>query len=243
MVYSNTDQEKESQKLMNDLLEYNISQVYAGGNHFFCKGKKRNQLNDDNANLIFSWGNNSYGQCGLDNEEYDYINTPYIIFKNISVKDISLGNNHSIIMTNNCEIILFGDNQYFQCCNENKNIQKLVENKNALPLINVSFYTTPIDYLIKNDEIINKIEAKGDSSMIITNKKTIILKGKITEGKDKYVYLKDDEALDNYVLELEDKLLKLYSKLEKYNDVDPNKCYNVSGEELFEILDIIEDRK
>ena len=35
MVYSNTDQEKESQKLMNDLLEYNISQVYAGGNHFF----------------------------------------------------------------------------------------------------------------------------------------------------------------------------------------------------------------
>ena len=79
-------------------------------------------------------------------------------------------------MTNNCEIILFGDNQYFQCCNENKNIQKLVENKNALPLINVSFYTTPIDYLIKNDEIINKIEARGDSSLIITNKKTIILK-------------------------------------------------------------------
>ncbi len=197
MVYSNTDQEKESQKLMNDLLEYNISQVYAGGNHFFCKGKKRNQLNDDNANLIFSWGNNSYGQCGLDNEEYDYINTPYIIFKNISVKDISLGNNHSIIMTNNCEIILFGDNQYFQCCNENKNIQKLVENKNALPLINVSFYTTPIDYLIKNDEIINKIEARGDSSLIITNKKTIILKGKITEGKEKIYKLKNNKNLIN----------------------------------------------
>ena len=219
MVYSNTDQEKESQKLMNDLLEYNISQVYAGGNHFFCKGKKRNQLNDDNANLIFSWGNNSYGQCGLDNEECDYINTPYIIFKNISVKDISLGNNHSIIMTNNCEIILFGDNQYFQCCNENKNIQKLVENKNALPLINVSFYTTPIDYLIKNDEIINKIEARGDSSLIITNKKTIILKGKITEGKEKIYKLKNNKNLIN-------------------NDIDNNQAINKSlysfgGDNLF----------
>jgi len=197
MVYSNTDQEKESQKLMNDLLEYNISQVYAGGNHFFCKGKKRNQLNDDNVNLIFSWGNNSYGQCGLDNEEYTYINTPHIIFKNISIKDISLGNNHSIIMTYNCEVILFGDNQYFQCSNENKNIQKLVENKNALPLINVSFYTTPIDYLIKNDEIVDKIEAKGDSSLIITNKKSIILKGKISEGKEKIYKLKNNKNIIN----------------------------------------------
>lgn len=45
MVYSNKDQEKESQKLMNDLLEYNISQIYAGGNHYFCKGKKEmNQM-------------------------------------------------------------------------------------------------------------------------------------------------------------------------------------------------------
>ena len=63
--------------------------------------------------------------------------------------------------------------------------------------------------------------------------------------KNNKVVLNDDseKILDNYVLELEDKLLKLYSKLEKYNDVDPNKCYNVSGEELFEILDIIEDRK
>ena len=204
MVYVNNDQEKESQKLMNDLLEYNISQVYAGGNHFFCKGKKRNQLNNDNVNLIFSWGNNTCGQCGLDSDEYAYINIPYIIFKNISIKDISLGNNHSIIMTNNCEVILFGDNKYFQCCNENKNIQKLVESKNALPLTNVSFYTTPIDYLMKNDEIIDKIEAKGDSSLIITNKRSIILKGRISEGKERVYKLKknnnimkDDDDIDN----------------------------------------------
>ena len=207
MVYVNNDQEKESQKLMNDLLEYNISQVYAGGNHFFCKGKKRNQLNNDNVNLIFSWGNNTCGQCGLDSDEYAYINIPYIIFKNISIKDISLGNNHSIIMTNNCEVILFGDNKYFQCCNENKNIQKLVESKNALPLTNVSFYTTPIDYLMKNDEIMDKIKAKGDSSLLITNKRSIILKGRISEGKERVYKLKrnnnimkDDDIDNNQVM-------------------------------------------
>ena len=40
MVYINTDEEKDSQKLMTDLLEYNITHIYAGGYHFFCKGKK-----------------------------------------------------------------------------------------------------------------------------------------------------------------------------------------------------------
>ena len=38
MVYTNTDEEKDSQKLMTDLLEYNITHIYAGGYHYFCKG-------------------------------------------------------------------------------------------------------------------------------------------------------------------------------------------------------------
>ena len=192
MVYTNNDEETESQKLMNDLLEYNISQIYAGGYHYFCKGKKRNQENDNFSNsYIFSWGDNTYSQCGLDNNEVTYIDTPKIIFKDISIKNISLGNNHSMILTNNYEIIIFGDNQFLQCCNdENKNIVKLVENNNILPILGISYYTTTIDYLIKNDEIIEKIEAKNDSSLIITNKKSVILKGKIFEGKEKVFKLK-----------------------------------------------------
>ena len=193
MVYSNKDQEKESQKLMNDLLEYNISQIYAGGNHYFCKGKKRNESNDINQSLIFSWGNNTYSQCGLDNNDYPYIETPKIIFKNISIKNISLGNNHSMIITNNSEVMIFGDNQFYQCSDEEKNIVKLVLNDNILPLIDARYSITPIEYLIKNNEVINEFEAKGDSSLIITNKKTIILKGKITGGKEKIFKIKNNK--------------------------------------------------
>ena len=193
MIYTSTDEEKESQKLMNDLLEYNISNIYAGGYHYFCKGKKRTQANNDINNYIFSWGDNTYSQCGLDNNEYTYIDTPKMIFKEVSIKNISLGNNHTMILTNNCEVIIFGDNQFLQCSNDNnKNIEKLVENNNILPLIDYSYYTTIIDYLIKNDEFIEKIEAKNDSSLIITNKKSIILKGKIF-GKEKIFKLKNNK--------------------------------------------------
>jgi alpha-tubulin suppressor-like RCC1 family protein len=97
----------------------------------FCKGKKRTQGNDDinlNTNLnnyIFSWGDNTYSQYGLDNNEFTFIESPKMIFKEISIKNISLGNNHTIILTNNGEVIIFGDNQFLQCSNdENKNIIK-----------------------------------------------------------------------------------------------------------------------
>jgi len=201
MVYTNTDEEKDSQKLMNDLLEYNINKIYAGGYHYFCEGIKRNQANDDFCNYIFSWGDNTYSQCGLDNNEVTYIESPKNVFKNISVKNISLGNNHSMILTNNYEVIIFGDNQYLQCINdESKNIVKLIENNNILPLIDVSYYTTPIDYLLKNDENIERIEAKNDSSLIITDKKSIILKGKIF-GKEKIFVLKNDKNKMNEIQE------------------------------------------
>ena len=197
MIYSNSDKEKENQKLMNDLLEYNISQIYAGSNHFFCKGKKRNESIEENSNFIFSWGDNTYAQCGLDNNEYSYIDSPKIILKNISIKNISLGNNHTAILTTNYEVIIFGDNKYYQCSNEEKIIEKLVQNENVLPLIDINYYTTHIDYLIKNNEIIDIIEAKGDSTLIITNKKNIILKGKICDGKEKIFKLKNNKNISS----------------------------------------------
>ena len=253
MVYTNTDEEKDSQKLMNDLLEYNINKIYAGGYHYFCEGEKRNQANDNFGNFVFSWGDNTYSQCGLDNNEFTYIESPKNIFKNISVKNISLGNNHTMILTQNCEVIIFGDNQFFQCVNdENKNVVKLVENNNILPLIDVSYYTTPIDYLLKTDEVIEKIVAKNDSSLIITNKKSIILKGKIC-GKEKIFVLKNDKNKmdeipeeivindnlycfggDNYLLtitndEFEDKYYEIK------NNMDSNNTYagNIKKIKLF----------
>ena len=194
MVYTNSDSNKENQKLMTDLLEYNIEQIYSGSQHYFCVGQKRNK--SENGYLLFTWGNNDYSQCGIDNKE-NYIDNPRIILKNIFIKQISLGNNHSMILTNEGEIIIFGDNQFKQCSNEEKDIIKLTENDSIIPITEINYYITPNEYLNKNNEKIIKIEAKNDSSMIITDKKTIILKGKICNSKEKIFKLSNNENINN----------------------------------------------
>ena len=182
MVYSNFDKNKESQKLITDLLEYNIDQIYSGAQHCFCVGQKRNI--SEGGSMVFSWGNNSFSQCGFDSQ-INNIENPKMIFKNIFIKDISLGYNHSMILTDNGEVLIFGDNQNNQCSTENKNIIKLIENDDIIPITEINYYVSAIDYLVKNNEKIVKIEAKKDSSMIITDKKSIIFRGKIFDGKEK----------------------------------------------------------
>ena len=197
MVYVNNDSNKQIQKLITELLEYNIDNIYSGSQHYLCIGQKRNK--SEEGNLIFSWGNNNYSQCGFNNK-INYIDKPKIIIKNIFIKEISLGNNHSMILTNNGEVILFGDNQFNQCNNENKNIVKLTENDNIIPITEINYYITPIDYLIKNNEKINKIEAKNDSSMMITDKKSIIFRGKIFNKKEKIFKLINNNDNQNSIL-------------------------------------------
>ena len=194
MVYINSDQTKENQRLITDLLEYNIDQIYSGGQHYFCIGQKRNK--SEEGSMIFSWGDNNYSQCGFESKN-KYINNPKLIFKNISIKQISLGRNHSMILTNNGEVIIFGDNQFNQCCNENKNIIRLSENYNMIPITEINYFITPIEYLVKNNEIISKIEAKNDSSMMISDKNSIIFRGKIFGSKEKIFKLNDNNDLNN----------------------------------------------
>ena len=182
MVYSNYDKNKENQKLITDLLEYNIDKIFSGAQHCFCVGQKRNI--SEGGSIVFSWGNNSFSQCGFDSQ-INNIENPKMIFKNIFIKEISLGYNHSMILTNNGEALIFGDNQNNQCSLENKKIVKLIENDDIIPITEINYYILPIDYLIKNNEKIVKIEAKNDSSMIITDKKSIIFRGKIFGGKEK----------------------------------------------------------
>ena len=194
MVYINSDSNKENQKLITDLLEYNIEQIYSGSQHYFCVGQKRNK--SENGYLLFTWGNNEYSQCGIDNKE-SFIDNPRIILKNIFIKQISLGNNHSMILTNDGEVIIFGDNQFKQCSSEDKDIIKLSENDSIIPITEINYYITPNEYLNKNNEKIIKIEAKNDSSMIITDKKSIILKGRICNSKEKIFKLSNNENLNS----------------------------------------------
>ena len=94
MVYQNFDSNKENQKLITDLLEYNINQIYSGAQHYFSLGK----INiSDSGSMVFSLGNNSFSQCGFESQ-INNIDNPKIIFKNIFIKDISLGNNHRYII-------------------------------------------------------------------------------------------------------------------------------------------------
>lgn len=59
-----------------------------------------------------------------------------------------------------------------------------------------------------------------------------------------YVVLNDGskKTLDNYVLELEDKLDKVYEELKEYSDVNAWETYKVDGVKLFNIMDILEDK-
>ena len=196
MVYSNNDTNKENQKLITDLLEYNIDQIYSGAQHYFCVGEKRNKNISEVGSIVFSWGNNNFSQCGIDSKN-NIIDNPKIIFKNIFIKQISLGNNHSIILTNNGEVLIFGDNQYNQCTTENKNIFKLTENDDIIPITEINYYISPIDYLVKNNEKIIKIEAKNDSSMFLTDKKSIIFRGKIFNSKEKIFKLAYNNSNNN----------------------------------------------
>ena len=50
------------------------------------------------------------------------------------------------------------------------------------------------------------------------------------------------KTIDNYILELEDRFIKLQEILKDYGDVNPNAEYMILGEILFNIMDIIEGR-
>ena len=50
------------------------------------------------------------------------------------------------------------------------------------------------------------------------------------------------KTIDNYILELEDRFIKLQEILKDYGDVNPNAEYMILGEMLFNIMDIIEGR-
>lgn len=50
------------------------------------------------------------------------------------------------------------------------------------------------------------------------------------------------KTLDNYILELEDRLEKIHEILKDYEDVNPNSEYMILGEMLFNIMDLIEGK-
>ena len=192
LVYHINEQNKENQKLLNELLDYNISSISAGSNHFLALGSIRNNdyNKDENLSLqdkdcmLFSWGDNTYFQCGVNNKKY--INYPTLISNSIGIRQISSGNNHNIILLNNGNIIFFGDNKYNQCFYDNKNIVQLPRKED------IAKFSLCNEFLKLKDEYIQKIKAKENSSLLISDKGTLIFNGKIFNNKQKIFILENN---------------------------------------------------
>ncbi len=51
-----------------------------------------------------------------------------------------------------------------------------------------------------------------------------------------------EKSIDNYILELEDRLVKVQESLKDYGDIDPWEIYKITGEQLFQIMDAVEGK-
>ena len=197
ILYQSNDKNKENQKLVNELLDYKISLISAGSNHFLALGSLRNNnykigeeksTPQDKLCMLFSWGDNTYFQCGI-NKSNEYINYPMLISDTISIKQISSGNNHNIILLSDGNVIFFGNNQFNQCFSEKKEIV-LLPRKEDIKKSSLSneFYNS-------REEYIQNIKAKDNSSLLISNKGTLIFNGKIFNKKQKIFIL--DKVINN----------------------------------------------
>jgi hypothetical protein len=83
----------------------------------------RHSLALTESGLVFSWGENIHGQLGSGNEIYR--EKPKLIeLENISIKKISCGQRHSLLLSNDGVIYAFGDNKFGQIGNGTKVSQK-----------------------------------------------------------------------------------------------------------------------
>ena len=136
-------------------------------------GKYHNISIDNNGN-IYSWGNGSYGQLGINNiyslskndDGFYYQPIPYKLKElkdnNIYIMKAACGNDHSLILSTEGKIYSFGANNYGQL--------SLTNNDNIKLYNNIPFIDTPtrVEGIIK-DKIITYISCGNHFCMVIDN--------------------------------------------------------------------------
>ena len=117
--------------MIKELLNYRIIDISTGNNHCLAFGVVRdltkvnnkdnnNNKNENKDNITFTWGDNSFGQCGIKDNKITFINSPNKILINDNeiindgVKSIFCGLNFSVLLLNDGKIFGFGDNQFHQ---------------------------------------------------------------------------------------------------------------------------------
>ena len=210
-VYS----QKDNPILIIDLLNYNIENIYTGGNYHMVYGKKRDEL--EGNDYIFSWGENSSFQCGI--SDNNFIDKPLEILNNVSINQISVGEKHSVILTMDSSLFFFGDNSFNQCL-INDNNDKILLNKEKI----VSY-----NYFNKNNENIIKIQTSFYSTLIITDKNTLLTIGKINNKISKLYKIKKEINVEKIKIAFSDNNLLLINNNEE-NIISP--IENIQIEEL-----------
>ena len=207
--------------MLTELLNYNISSISTGEKHCLCVGSDRNSNNTNK--YIFSWGDNNLYQCGIDNLKN--IAKPKLLFKSKNIEKISTGSFHNIILFNNGNVLFFGDNKYNQCSSENKKYILLPK----IDYLNeeIDKYTVTNEYINRMGETINKIKAKDNSSLLITNKGSLFFMGKIFNKKQKIFILENNDinyvkhvisfSDDFFIILKNDKIPSLYKEIENNN--------------------------
>lgn len=172
--------------LINSLLDYKISDIFAGKNHNIVYGTVRttNKSKSDNikGEIIFGWGDNSYGQLGL-NTKKKIFSSPTAIntFDNINSENLPYLDKEIVCVTGgvNTTYVLFeGGFLYGFGSNENKQISLNDKEK-----IYFKPYLITYPFLKEKDAKIVDMMASANSMLTITDKNCMIIQGLITKGK------------------------------------------------------------
>jgi len=110
------------------LMNKNIKQMSCGGDHNMI-------LTHDNE--LFVFGFNDYNQCGISNttKKNSHVELPELLVKDNSINYVLCGFNHSIIIKENCELLVCGINASLGLGfdNDHKSILKpLIKNSNII---------------------------------------------------------------------------------------------------------------
>lgn len=143
--------------LMNDRF---IRQIACGGDHTMI-------LTEDND--VFVFGNNNHGQLGIgktDNQNKP-IKLMIDVSKNISpICQIACGNTHTVILKENSEVLVFGDNRSGQLGLDNDENEDEVEIKDLYqPMI------------LMKDVLIRQIACGHDHTMILKENNKVLVFG------------------------------------------------------------------
>jgi alpha-tubulin suppressor-like RCC1 family protein len=118
-----------------------------------CGG--RHSIALTSSGKVYSWGHNDCGQLGINKQGIQCLPKKINLFGYQTIKNISCGSNHTLLLLHNGQILAFGGNSFGQLGNGNKLSQwipvKIVESPNLKEiasnhLLNISVAKADNDY-------------------------------------------------------------------------------------------------